>query len=388
MNIVVAHEAIDGAGGVETYLAAIVPALQARGHAVAVLYHHGRRGAMPLCPDLLVSVEEHGLEGAMRAVREWGADVYFSHNMAPLEVERRALAEWPVVKMMHGYFGTCVSGLKTHGFPSPQACDRVLGQACLGLYVPRRCGQLHPARLLGGYRWANAQRALFPRYAALVVASAHMGREYSRNGVDRDRLNVLPLFSTVAVDDRQPDGDAVLFAGRMTTLKGGQVLIEAIAEVTQRLGRCVPLVMAGAGPQQDDWRALARSLGVPAEFVGWVEPRERAALFRRAAVLAVPSLWPEPFGLVGLEAAAVGVPAVAFDVGGVREWLRHDVNGRLVRASDGAAGLAAELTALLADPDRRRRLGDGARDAARTMTLEAHVSGVEQVLRQATETTR
>ena len=41
MNIVVAHEAIDGAGGVETYLAAIVPALQARGHRIAVLYHHG-----------------------------------------------------------------------------------------------------------------------------------------------------------------------------------------------------------------------------------------------------------------------------------------------------------------------------------------------------------
>ena len=382
MNIVVAHEAIDGAGGVETYLTSVIPALQARGHRVAVLFHHGQRG-MPVTPDLLVSVQEQGIEGAFGMLRRWGAQVYFSHNMAPLDVERRAVAEWPVVKMMHGYFGTCVGGSKSHGFPTVRACDRVFGVGCLALYVPRRCGELHPATLVNGYRWATAQRTLFSRYAAVVVPSAHMGREYSRHGVARDRLNVLPLFSTLMPEAEESHGDAVLFAGRMTKLKGGDVLIRAIAEVTRQTRRGVPLIMAGAGPQKKPWQRLAESLGIAAEFPGWVEGAHRTALFRRASLLVVPSLWPEPFGLVGLEAAAFGVPAVAFDVGGVREWLRHEVNGRLVRPSEGAPGLASAIHSLLVDPGRRRRMAHAARELAQEMSLDTHIASIEQVLGQA-----
>ena len=383
MNIVVAHEAIDGAGGVETYLAAIVPALEARGHRIAVLYHHGSANGRLNEAELRVSVEEHGLDGAIAALRRWGADVCFSHNMAPLDVERRALAEWPVVKMMHGYFGTCASGSKTHGFPSVQPCNRVLGRACLALYAPRRCGQLHPLRALKGYRWAHAQQSLFEQYRAIVVASAHMGREYSRHAVDRERVNVLPLFSTIEPAGERASGEAVLFAGRMTTLKGGDVLIEAMADVVQRLGRSVPLIMAGEGPQRRHWEARAQSLNLAAEFTGWVDGPARSALYRRAALLAVPSLWPEPFGLVGLEAAAFGIPAVAFDVGGISEWLRHDDSGRLVRASEGAKGLAREIAALLADVPRRQRMGSAALETARQLSRDAHVTGIEHVLRQA-----
>ena len=71
--------------------------------------------------------------------------------------------------------------------------------------------------------------------------------------------------------DRVQEGDAiaasgepdtVLFAGRMTTLKGGHVLIAAAARATRLLGRPVRLIMAGEGPQKDAWRSLATSLGV------------------------------------------------------------------------------------------------------------------------------
>jgi glycosyltransferase involved in cell wall biosynthesis len=388
MRIVVAHDVLGGGGGVETYLAAAVPALQARGHQIAVLHHQGPREDLPVRADMCVSVEQQGFTSAFNALRQWHPDVWFSHNMAPLDVERGALAEWPVVKMMHGYFGTCVSALKSHGFPSVRACDRVLGPACLALYVPRHCGPLHPLKMMRGYRWATQQRELLDRYAAVIVASAHMGREYRRHGVDRDRLNVLPLFSDLTVESPQPAGEAVMFAGRMTTLKGGHVLIEAMAEVTRRLGRVVPLIMAGAGPQKEEWRRLAQRIGVTAEFTGWVGRPDRPALYRRASVLAVPSLWPEPFGLVGLEAAAFGIPAVAFDVGGVREWLRHDVTGRLVRASDGAKGLADEISTLLVDAARRQRLGAAARESAQMMSLDAHVNGVEQVLQAAASNPR
>ena len=80
----------------------------------------------------------------------------------------------PVVKFMHGYFGTCIGGLKMHAFPTPVSCDRTFGVACAALYLPRRCGRLSPAAMIRDFRWSVSQRDLLASYAAIVVASGHM----------------------------------------------------------------------------------------------------------------------------------------------------------------------------------------------------------------------
>jgi glycosyltransferase involved in cell wall biosynthesis len=386
MRIVVAQDALHAEGGVETYLASVIPALRARGHSVALLFV--RRGsAAPLIGDVdgpQVAVEPRDIEGAFAELRAWEPDVCFSNNMAPLEVERRALDEWPVVKFMHGYFGTCVSALKTHAFPSRTACGRTLGPACLALYVPRHCGSLTPAALTGGYRWARAQQSLLARYAAVVVASEHMAEEYARHGVARDRLAMLPLFPSLTLRDHAaPSGESVLFLGRMTDLKGGDLLIRAVSRTAQQLARSIPLVMAGDGPQRSAWKRLASRKRVDAVFPGWLDAAQRLAALSHAAVLAVPSVWPEPFGLVGLEAAAMGVPAVAFDTGGIRQWLHHQVSGLLVPPSGGHAALAAALTGILGDRGLRARLSRGALTIAHEMSVDAHLSGLERVLQGA-----
>jgi glycosyltransferase involved in cell wall biosynthesis len=386
MKILVAQDALHAEGGVETYLASVIPALRARGHSVALLFVR-RRGGAPLIGDVdgpQVAVEPPNIEAAFAELRAWGPDVCFSNNMAPLDVERRALDEWPVVKFMHGYFGTCVSALKTHAFPFRAACSRTLGPACLALYVPRHCGSFTPAALAGGYRWARAQQGLLTRYAAVVVASDHMAEEYARHGVPRDRLAMLPLFPSMTVrDPSATPGDSVLFLGRMTDLKGGDLLIRAVSRAARDLRRSIPLVMAGDGPQRSAWERLASSERIDAAFPGWLDADERLAALSRAAVLAVPSVWPEPFGLVGLEAASMGVPAVGFDTGGIRQWLHHQVSGLLVPPSGRHAALAAALSEILEDRGLRERLSRGALTTAREMSVDAHVSGLERVLQGA-----
>ena len=327
---------------------------------------------------------------ALDELRQWGPDAAFSHNMGPLDVDRQLLARWPVVKMLHGYFGTCVSGLKMHAFPAAQVCGRTFGPACLALYVPRRCGQLAPGAMVQGYLWASRQRELFPCYRAIIVASHHMRDEMARHGVPDDRLKVLPLFSTLfssvlsnVPSDAVASGgepDTLLFAGRMTTLKGGHVLVAAAARAARELGRPVRIIMAGDGPQKEAWRNLASSLGVPLELMGWVGLEDRARVYGRGQLVAVPSLWPEPFGLAGLDAASLGRPAVAFDVGGIREWLADGVNGRLVDPEDGEDGLARAIVAVLREPRERERMGQRALEVARRMSITAHVERLESVL--------
>ncbi|HET7617670.1 MAG TPA: glycosyltransferase family 4 protein [Vicinamibacterales bacterium] len=388
MKILIANEALVGGGGVESYLAAVIPALVARGHRAAVLHLNPAAQQAPLriAPEDVPAfgVADAGLDAALAQAAAWQPDVVFAHNMRAMDVERGLLQHWPVVKMMHGYAGTCVSGQKMFSVPSRRPCTREFGPACLAVYLPRRCGQWRPGVMLDQYRTAAAQHALLPRYRAIVVASGHMNREYARH-VPGVPVHTIPLFAPPAEDvEPAPPADppTVLFLGRMTPLKGGDLLVRAVARAQDRLGRSLRLVMAGVGPSLESWRTLARTCGVDAQFPGWVSGAVRDRLIREAALLAVPSRWPEPFGLTGLEAAARGVPAVAFAVGGITEWLHDGINGILVPDVH-ATALGDAVVAALADAQRYETLRQGARRVAREFTLDRHLSHLERVLETA-----
>jgi glycosyltransferase involved in cell wall biosynthesis len=388
VRILFANDGIGDAGGVQNYLAAVMPALAERGHDVALLHLDPLRADAPSpapagAPHF--GMAEMGMDEALFAALAWAPDVAFVHNMRPLDVDRRLCAAVPTIKFMHGYFGTCVSGQKAHLFPGPQACGKPLGPGCIPIYATRRCGRMRPGYVAQGYRWASEQNGLFGGYASIVTASRHMRDEYVRNGAPADRVHPIPLFPTIAGEPADPPRDfRLLFLGRMTTVKGGDVLIRAVAEAGRRLDRSIPLTMAGDGPQRAAWEALAARLGVDATFTGWVDDDGRAELFRAASLLAVPSVWPEPFGLVGLEAGVFGVPSVAFDVGGIGDWLTREFNGWLVPAHPPSAGKFGDaLVHAARNPDLLERMRVNARAMAERMSLARHVEALERVLASA-----
>jgi glycosyltransferase involved in cell wall biosynthesis len=385
MRILLANDGIGDAGGVQSYLAAVAPALEARGHAVALLHLDPLRDGSP--SPLAAGAPHFGMaargEGpALAEALDWAPDLAFVHNMRPLSVDRWLLDRLPVVKMMHGYFGTCVSGQKAHLLPVPRPCARPLGPGCLVLYGPRRCGSLRPGYVARQWRWAREQRRMLSRYTRLLVASDHMRGEFLGSGAPAERLAAIPLFPTVA-GDPSPARPAfsVLFLGRMTPVKGGDLLIRAVARASADLGRRLPVVLAGGGPERASWERLAARLGVDATFTGWVDRAALPALFRSASLLAMPSVWPEPFGLAGLEAAAFGVPAVGFAAGGTGEWLVDGVNGRRVPADPPTAdALAAALAEAATRPATRAAWAAGALEAARRLSLARHVDRLESLL--------
>jgi glycosyltransferase involved in cell wall biosynthesis len=118
--------------------------------------------------------------------------------------------------------------------------------------------------------------------------------------------------------------------GRLVEAKGP---LDAVA-AWRHSGVALPLVVAGTGPLRDQVEAAG------AEVLGWVPHERLPRLLRRARALLMPSRWQEPFGIAGLEAVAFGVPVVAWDSGGMREWHR----GPLVPWGD-VAGLARTLRA-------------------------------------------
>lgn len=387
MRILILNDGVSDVGGVQAYLDTVIPALEERGHSVAIAYcsDSGSDEAAGVTRRLLRFRFTHQQStDTLAGIRRWSPDICFAHNMRDLDVESALSGIAPIVKFMHGYFGTCVSGQKMHGFPGPAVCDRRFGLSCAALFFPRRCGQASPSALVSGWRWAVRQQAAFDRYAAIVVASDHMQREFTRHGCQPSRVHVNELFPTNAADPGPspvPSESTVVFMGRMTTLKGGDLLIRAASRAARRLGQAIAIKMIGDGPSKGDWEALASRLNVPATFTGWMNGDSRWPHVRSASVVAMPSLWPEPFGLVGLEAGALGVPAVAVATGGIGQWLADGVNGVAVPPPADERTFGDALARVLGDRDQLAALRAGAHRVAISKTVAAHVDRLDRVFR-------
>ena len=251
------------------------------------------------------------------------------------------------------------------------------------------------------YRRQRRRQEFLEGCATIVASSRYLAAEYASHHLATHRIVALPLpIADVGDVDWTPPGDAgsrvrhewrLLFLGRMDRLKGGEMLLKALPIVAAAARRPVLLTLAGDGPELERWRVLARDLeggvaGLTVRFVGWAGNQMREALFKQSDLLVVPSVLPEPFGLVGLEAARHGVPAAAFDVGGIPEWLEDGIGGRLAAGDPPTAGgLAAAIVACLSDAQTYARLSTGAFATAVRFTRTGHTRELCRVLEDAAE---
>ena len=135
-------------------------------------------------------------------------------------------------------------------------------------------------------------------------------------------------------------GRYLAFLGRMSPEKGPDSAIR----IAHRLG--MPLKMAAKVDRADREYFAATiepMLGAGVEFVGEIGEREKGAFLGQAAALLCPIAWPEPFGLVMIEAMACGTPVLAFPYGSAPELIRDGVNGWLASDEDEAVERLAEL---------------------------------------------
>jgi glycosyltransferase involved in cell wall biosynthesis len=100
-----------------------------------------------------------------------------------------------------------------------------------------------------------------------------------------------------------------------------------------------------------------------------------------ADLLAVPSLWPEPFGLVGIEAGSLGLPAVGYASGGIPDWLVPGETGELAPSDPPTVdGLSDAIVRAFASGEHHAKLCLGAWKQAQRFTLEKHLAQLEPLL--------
>jgi glycosyltransferase involved in cell wall biosynthesis len=376
-------------GGTETYLRWLLPALAARGHEVAAAFEREALSAQRALDRDMAGGErwtlpELGLARFKARLLAFRPAVVYVHGLAAAELEAWLATRFRAVFYAHDFNGACATGTRRHTIPTLGLCERSFGPACLAVNYLRGCGARRPDRLLRSYRAHQDRSRVLQRYGAVAVASRHVRDVYARQGLSAERLRLLP-FPTLewlpaeTPPARRPMGGKILFAGRVTALKGLEHAVRAVAFAGRRLSRALTLTVAGEGPELARGLSLATELGVNVQALGWVDGERKRRLFAESDLLLVPSLWPEPFGVVGIEAGALGVPAVAYDVGGISDWLLPSESGELARAFE-FESLGEALVRALRDPDHHAELVQGAWQVARRHSPERHMGALESIL--------
>jgi glycosyltransferase involved in cell wall biosynthesis len=176
-----------------------------------------------------------------------------------------------------------------------------------------------------------------------------------------------------------PEGAFVVGAvGRLTTIKGPRVLLDAARQVIDRYPETV-FVYLGAGELLEELQEQAAALEIEANvrFVGW-QP-DVASIMSTFDLFAFPSI-NEGMGKALVEAMAAGKPVVASNIGGIRDLVIHGKNGFLVPAGD-SAGLASKIIFLMENPSTASEMGKRGRDLALEFSSRAMVEKIDALYR-------
>ncbi|MDE0050739.1 MAG: glycosyltransferase family 4 protein [Rhodospirillales bacterium] len=278
--------------------------------------------------------------------------------------------------------------------------------AWLAYHAARRARRPFVTTFHGAYStgWPGKRHynAIMTRGARVIAISAFIARHIAETyGVEPGRIRTIPRGVDLSVFDPArvgperiaalrdawgvPDGQpVVVLPGRMTALKGHLALLDALAEVGERV--CCLLVGA-ADPAHAGYRARIErriaALGPKHSIRLTGLCRDMPAAYMLADIVVSPSLRPEAFGRVPAEAQAMGRRVIASAHGGARETVIHGETGWLVPPGDAAALADAIRQALRASASQRERMAAAGQAHVRAnFTLEGMCRATLDVYRE------
>jgi glycosyltransferase involved in cell wall biosynthesis len=319
------------------------------------------------------------------ALETFRPDAIYVHKMSDLQVlDALTRSVQPVAHMVHDHDLYCMRSYKY--FPhSRNICTRAAGPCCI---FP--CGATLARNRNGGFlfRWVSYRAkkkeiALNRRFQRMIVATRYMKEELLRNGFDARRIEIhapVPRSNESAKPASFSAANLIIYSGQIIRGKGVDILLESLAH-TKMPFECL---IFGEGNHRPYCEKLSEKLGLAdrVRFKGYLPQSELEQFYADASLAVVSSVWPEPFGAVGLEAMRHGLPVVAFDAGGIKEWLLDGENGFLVPWMN-RTQFAARIDQLLSDKVLARKLGNRGRQFAREKFSFGHyIDGLENMFKR------
>ena len=363
MKVLFVHDRFGSLAGAEANVAITGREFKRRGHEVGILHGPGTGRGEDSWREIFD--HRHALDGDKRrsvnnALEKFQPEIVYVHKMPDLEVVQSLVdSKRALVRMVHDHDIYCMRGYKYNYF-TRKICHRPAGLHCLvpcGAFVGRNPNAGFPLRWVS-YLAKKKEIKLNHQFHRMVVVTKYMRDELLQNGFDPARIEIhppVPIPGDAQLRSSFSERNLILFSGQIIRGKGVDLLLRTLALVKVPF-ECVILC---DGRHKPYCEALNRKLKLEdrVHFKGFVPQEELKQYYRECTVMAVSSVWPEPFATIGMEVLRYGIPVVAFDVGGLSDWLVDGYNGFLVPVGDCAA-FARRLEELLLDKPRARLLGE------------------------------
>jgi len=292
-----------------------------------------------------------------RLLKEDRPDLVHVHSVYPmfspsiLVACRRAGV--PVVMTVHTHNLTCPTWFHLY---KGQICE-----ACVGGHeyrcILKNCRNNILESIAYALRSAFARRFRLFRdnVSILIVLTPFSRAKLLQAGFRPDQIEVIP--NPTSVDEEtcgtaSAGGEYVAFAGRISPEKGLDVFLAAAAQMSD-----VSFKVAGDGPVLPEMKGRATP---NVEFLGRLEFGDLLKFYRKSRILVVPSLWFEPFGMVAIDAMALGVPVIASRIGGLPYVVEDGVTGSLFEAGN-PEDLVRKVKCLWENPAICSQMGSAAR---------------------------
>lgn len=370
MKLLFVHERIGALGGAESNALITAAELARRNHLVGLLHGPGTGRDERLWGEVFskrFSIERTDPSAVIsQALDDFDPDLIYVHKMADLSViEALIKSRRPLVRMVHDHDIYCMKSYK-YAYLSRRICHRPVGLHCLipcGAFLARNRAGRWPLRYVS-YLDKKREVQLNRQFHRMVVVSDYMRKELLHNGFDDSRIDVLapvPRDNDWQLQSTFSDRNLIVFAGQIIRGKGVDVLLEALSMV-----KCpFECIILGEGTHRAACEKLSQKLGLSTRvsFKGFVPQERLKEYYGECCLVVLSSVWPEPIATIGLEAMRCALPVVAFDAGGIRDWLQDGVNGFLVRWMN-KAEFANRVERLLQDKALAKACGERGRKIA------------------------
>ncbi|WP_414528241.1 glycosyltransferase family 4 protein [Nodularia chucula] len=247
--------------------------------------------------------------------------------------------ECPAIFTLHNHSSYCPSGTK-YLTNWGKVCDRTMNPwGCTWGHLVDGCGSRRPQNIWQDWRNANHPLEILKNLKIPVIANSNYVRQQIvSNGLSPKRVVTLrcavqhPQTDNAPLNQKIHQKQRILFAGRIVPYKGVEWLMKALALCDQS----IHLDIAGDGWNQPKMKKLADQMGLSDRITwhGWCNGEKLESLYQQCFAVVFPSVWPEPAGLITLEAYSHYRPIIASAVGGIPEYVRHGETGILVPPHD------------------------------------------------------